>query len=187
MRLDELAERMGESISIETKSFLLRPQTSEREREKFAQYTQSWMRPAEMEPRAEFNVWSSDSPAPSGSIPAQVAAKAMTAWRPELAHRFDRALLTAYFTDNRTISDLDVLADIAAECGADRDTFKAFVVDNEQQFTQQVIDEHNQAVEQGITAVPTVVIDGVLPVQGAQDVDLYEHWIRKIIERRSAN
>jgi len=187
VRLDELAERMGPAIAIETKSFLLRPQTSEREREKFVQYTQSWLRPAEMEPRAKFNVWSSGSPAPSGSIPAQVAAKAMAAWRPELTHDYDRALLAAYFTDNRTISDFDVLADVAAECDADRDEFKSFMGANEQRLTQQVIDEHNQAIEQGVTAVPTVVIDGVLPVQGAQEVDLYEHWIRKIIDRRDGS
>jgi len=187
VRLDELAERMGSAISIETKSFLLRPETTVREREKFVEYTQSWLRPAEMEPRAEFNVWSTDSPAPSGSIPAQVAAKAMAAWRPDLVHDYDRALLSAYFTDNRTISDFDVLADVAAECGADRDAFVSFLGANEQVITQHVINEHNEAVEQGVTAVPTVVIDGVLPVQGAQGVDLYEHWIRKIIERRQAS
>lgn len=184
MRLDELAERLGSAIIIETKSFLLRPQTSEHERERFAQYTQSWLRPAEMEPRTRFNVWSSDSPAPSGSIPAQVAAKAMAVWQPDLAHGYDRALLAAYFTHNHTISDLDVLADVAEECGADRDGFKSFVGANEQQLTRQVIDDHNEAIEQGVTAVPTVVIDGILPVQGAQEVDLYEHWIRKIIDRR---
>ncbi len=175
---------MGPAISVSTKSFLLRPQTTVREREKFVEYTQSWLRPAEMEPRARFNVWSTDSPAPSGSIPAQVAAKAMAAWRPDLAHDYDRALLTAYFTDNRTISDRGVLADVASGCGADRSGFVSFLEANQQIITRQVLDEHNEAVEQGITAVPTVVIEGVLPVQGVQEVDLYEHWIRRIIERR---
>jgi len=187
VRLDQLVERLGSAISIETRSFLLRPQISEREREKFTQYTQSWLRPAEMEPLAEFNVWSSDSPAPSGSVPAQVAAKAMAEWRPELAHDYDRALLRAYFTENRTISASEVLADVASECGADREGFEAFLAANEGSLTAQVFEEHNQAIEQGITAVPTVVIDGVLPVQGAQDVETYEHWIRKIIERRRAS
>jgi len=177
---------MGSAISIETKSFLLRPQISERERETFVQYTRSWLRPAEMEPLAEFNVWSSDSPAPSGSVPTQVAAKAMAAWRPELSHGYDRALLRAYFTENRTISVPEVLADVASECGADRDEFETFLAANEGPLTAQVLEEHNQAIEDGITAVPTVVIDGVLPVQGAQEVELYEHWIRKIIERRRA-
>ncbi len=186
MRLDELVLRMGDAIAIETKSFLLRPQTTEREREKFVGYTQSWLRPAAMEPAAKFNVWSSDSPAPTGSIPAQVAAKAIADWRPELSHKYERALLSAYFTDNRDISDQAVLADIAAESGAPRTEFLEFLVANEDAIAKRVIDEHNEAVEQGITAVPTVVIDDVLPVQGAQEVDLYEHWINKIIERHSA-
>lgn len=186
MRLDELTRRMGDVISIETKSFLLRPKTSERERENFVRYTQSWLRPAAMEPAAKFNVWSSDAPAPSGSIPAQVAAKAMAAWSPDLSLAFDRALLTAYFTDSRDISDRDVLADVAEECGVDRAAFVGYIESHESSLTQRVVGEHNEAVEGGITAVPTVVIDGVLPVQGAQEVDLYENWIRKIIARRAA-
>ncbi len=108
----------------------------------------------------------------------------MAAWRPDLAHDYDRALLAAYFNDNRTISDPGVLADVASECGAERSDFVTFLEANQQVITRQVLDEHNEAVEQGITAVPTVVIDGVLPVQGAQEVDLYEHWIRRIIDRR---
>jgi len=175
---------MGDAISIETRSFLLRPKTSERERERFVQYTQSWLRPAAMEPGAKFSVWSSDAPAPSGSIPAHVAAKAMAAWSADLSKAFDRAMLAAYFADSRDISDRDVLADIAEECGADRAAFAGYVESNEKVLTQHVLDDHDEAVEQGITAVPTVVIDGVLPVQGAQEVDLYEHWIGRIIARR---
>ncbi len=174
---------MGDAISLETKSFLLRPRTSERERERFVEYTQSWLRPASMEPAAKFNVWSSESPAPTGSIPAQVAAKAIAQWQPDLSHDFDRALLSAYFTDNRDISDHAVLADIAVECGASRSDFLTFLAANEDVIEKRVIDEHNEAVDQGITAVPTVVINDVLPVQGAQDVELYEHWINKIIAR----
>lgn len=185
MRLDELSERMGDSITIDTKAFLLRPRTTEREREMFVKYTQSWLKPAALEPAAVFNVWASDAPAPSGSIPAQVAAKAMVSIAPELSMTFDRALLSAYFTDNRDISDLAVLADVAGECGADRTEFASYMELNDATLTRQVLDEHNEAVEFGITAVPTVVIDGVLPVPGAQEVDLYEHWIRRILDRRS--
>jgi predicted DsbA family dithiol-disulfide isomerase len=47
-----------------------------------------------------------------------------------------------------------------------------------------VIDEHNAAIEQGVTAVPTIVLDDVLPVQGAQDLESYERWIERLLERR---
>ena len=47
-----------------------------------------------------------------------------------------------------------------------------------------MIDEHNAAIEQGVTAVPTIVLDDVLPVQGAQDLASYERWIERLLERR---
>ncbi len=176
---------MGDAITIEPRAFLLRPETTQRERDKFVDYTQSWMRPAAMEPRAKFNVWRSDAPAPSGSIPAQVAAKAMTSFDSTLTEGFERALLAAYFTDNRDISDWQVLADIAGETGASGSQFADYLAANTTDLTQNVIDEHNEAVSLGITAVPTVVINDVFPVQGAQDVELYEQWIRKLIDRRT--
>jgi predicted DsbA family dithiol-disulfide isomerase len=46
---------------------------------------------------------------------------------------------------------------------------------------QAVIDDHNSAIEHGVSAVPTVLINNVLPVPGAQDVDAYETWIKRII------
>ncbi|MDH5519459.1 MAG: hypothetical protein OEZ14_02885, partial [Acidimicrobiia bacterium] len=68
---------MGDRISIEWRSFLLRVEPKTTERDKFVEYTRSWLRPAEMEPRATFTVWASDAPPPSSSLPAQVAAKTM--------------------------------------------------------------------------------------------------------------
>ena len=44
----------------------------------------------------------------------------------------------------------------------------------------------NDAIQNGITAAPTVVLDGVLPVPGAQDFEAYERWIERLLDRRSA-
>jgi len=144
-------------------------------------YTQSWLRPAEMEPRAEFRVWASDAPPPRSSLPAQVAAKTMDIYRPAATDDFHRALLRAYFTDNRDISDHDVLADVAAESGVDRTGFLEVMLEHSDSTAQAVIDDHNSAIEHGVSAVPTVLINNVLPVPGAQDVDAYETWIKGII------
>ena len=95
-------------------------------------------------------------------------------------------LMTAYFTQNRTISDWQVLADIAAEVGIDRAEFLTIAQEQRQSLAQVVIDEHNSAIEQGITAVPTVVINEVLPVPGAQDSDSYIAWIERILERQGS-
>ena len=51
------------------------PKTGDRER--FIEYTKSWLRPAEAEPRTDFRVWSSDADQPSSFVPAQVAAKVL--------------------------------------------------------------------------------------------------------------
>lgn len=94
--------------------------------------------------------------------------------------------MDAYFAENRTISDPEVLAELAAECGVEPGPFISHVVENQQALAQQVIDDHNAAIEHGITGVPTILLDDVLPIQGAQDHDAYVHWIQRLLDRRSA-
>ena len=163
---------------------MLRTEPKTTERDKFVDYTRSWMRPAEAEPEATFNVWSSSAEPPSSSIPAHVAAKSLELIAPDLVDAFHHRLLSAYFTENRTISDWDVLADLAAEVGSDRDEFVTMTREREQSLAGSVIDEHNEAISQGITAVPTMILDEVLPVQGAQDVDSVAQWISRLLDRR---
>ncbi len=181
MRLDELEERLGDRISITWKSFLLRTEPKTTDRAKFADYTQSWLRPGGMEPNTNFTLWSdeSDDP-PTSSLPAQVAAKTLEIVDPNRVPAYHRALLNAYFTDNRDISNWDVLLDVAAEVGVDRVGFAAGIEEHNTAMTKAVIDDHNSAIENGVTAVPTVVINEVLPIPGAQDVDSYERWIVKV-------
>lgn len=174
---------MGDKIFIEWKSYLLRLEPKTPDRDKFVEYTKSWLRPAAMEPQAKFQVWNSDSPPPSSSLPAQVAAKTMERFHPEITPKFHRALLAAYFTDNRDISDLDVLSAVGAECGVDPVDFKAAMMDSNTEMTQLVINDHNSALERGVNAVPSVVINDAMVVPGAQDVAAYETWIERILNR----
>lgn len=147
-------------------------------------YTESWLRPATAEPQTTFNVWATDNPQPASSIPAHVAAKSLALMAPELSDDFHHRLLEAYFADNRTISEWSVLAEVAGESGVDRDEFMALTAERERGLVDEVIDEHNSAIQQGVTAVPTMVIDEVLPVQGAQEVDTISRWIERLIDRR---
>ena len=137
-----------------------------------------------MEPAAKFTVWASADDPPSSSVPAQVAAKAMALVAPERTGAFHHRLLGAYFTENRTISEWSVLGDLAAEVGVDRDEFLGLAAEHEGTLTEAVIDDHNEAVGQGFTAVPTMVLDDVLPVQGAQEVDVIARWISRLLDRR---
>ena len=184
MRLDELKRRFGDQIDVSWKAFLLRTESKATDQEKFVAYTESWLRPAEAEPGAEFTVWSTDESQPISSVPAHVAAKSLALIAPEMSDRFHHRLLTAYFTENRTISDWAVLGDLAADVGVDRSEFLSLTAERERVLAEEVIAEHNEAIQQGVTAVPTMVIDEVLPIQGAQEVDTISRWIERLIDRR---
>lgn len=184
MRLDELKHRFGDRIDVTWKAFLLRTESKATDQEKFVAYTESWRRPAAAEPAATFTVWSTDEAQPTSSVPAHVAAKSIATLAPEAADAFHHRLLRAYFAENRTISDWAVLGDLAADVGIDRDQFLHRTAAVERELAEAVIAEHNEAVEQGITAVPTMVIDEVLPVQGAQEVETLARWIERLLDRR---
>jgi len=185
----QLEAHFGDQIDVEWKAYLLRPGNEggdPAKHDKFVEYTKTWQRPQEAEPSLTFRQWATDNPQPSGSVPAQIAAKAMAEFAPELEPAYHRRLMDAYFADNRTISDPNVLAEIAAECGADPGSFISFVVEHQQRLAQDVIDDHNASIDHGVTGVPTILLDEILPVQGAQDFDVYVQYIQRLIDRRSA-
>lgn len=185
MRFDDVEEHFGDQVDLTWKSFLLRPEPKESTVEKFTKYTESWANPAAVEPRAVFNQWSGEHAPPSSSMPAQIAWKIVGANWPEAEKLLHHRLLKAYFTENLTISDWDVLADLVQQVDVNREDFLAIASEQRQQIAQLVIDDHNEAVEQGIGAVPTLLINHALPVPGAQDLDSYLLWIQKIIDRRA--
>ncbi len=149
-------------------------------------YTESWGRPAAAEPSITFRQWATENPAPTGSMPAHIAAKAVEDFASESAPAFHLRLMEAYFTENRTISDWRVLAELADEVDIDREEFLAVAEAQQMPFAERIIDEHNAAIEAGVTGVPTVLLDDVLPVPGAQDFNTYEIYISRLIDRRTA-
>ncbi len=183
MRLDELADRMGDTITIEWKAFLLRPERAERSLEKFVTYTESWARPASFESSIEFNVWASQDPPPASSVEPHVAAKLIQAQQPDHWHAFHLGLMKAYFTDNRDISNPEVQIAIANTIGADGDALASALVEQGAEMATQVRAEHTEAMEMGVGAAPTVILNQVLPIPGAQDVEAYETWINRILGR----
>lgn len=185
MRLEDFAESAGDRVEIDWRSFLLRVEPKTGDREKFIAYTQSWLRPAETEPRAAFQVWASDADQPSSSVPAQVAFKTVEAGWPELAMAYHRRLLEAYFSENRNIASSDELVNLAVEVGIDRDEFESFASEHTEEMTRNVIEDHNSAMEREVTAAPTVVFADAFAVPGAQPVETYER-ILEAIESRQA-
>ncbi|WP_420453534.1 DsbA family oxidoreductase [Ilumatobacter sp.] len=90
-------------------------------------------------------------------------------------------LLRAYFMDGAHIGDVAVLADAAADIGADRDEVVAFLESAE--GVDEVVAGLDEAREHGITAVPTYVFDGRWAVPGAQEPDTFARVLRKMAGR----
>ena len=90
-------------------------------------------------------------------------------------------IMDAYFTDGKNISDIDVLADCAESAGIDRTEAHTFLSGDE--FVDEVRNEIAEATEYGVTAVPTFIINGQWSVPGAQDVEMFERIIERILEK----
>ena len=109
---------------------------------------------------------------------ATIAACRAVYWREltgaEEAKFLARALYRAYFADGRNISDAEVVADVAAESGADRDALLAGVQDSA--VKERLKEVTNDAVARGIFGSPFFVVDGE-PFWGHDRMDEVEQWL----------
>ena len=94
-------------------------------------------------------------------------------------------LLQAYFIDGLDIGDPDVLADCAAEIGCDRTETIEFLESD--LGRGEVTAMLEQAGENGISAVPTFVINGQWAIPGAQDTDTFVNVLRRLHEKVTAD
>lgn len=93
-------------------------------------------------------------------------------------------LLKAYFTDGLNIGDPDVLADCAAEVGFDRTDVYDFLASG--RGTAEVREELDVANDNGITAVPTYVVNGRWAIPGAQEPETFAQVLRKMADQAVA-
>ena len=112
-------------------------------------------------------------------MPSAVAGKVASTFGPSAFDDYHRALLHAYFAENRTISDRSVLLAVAGEVGLELDLFSERFDSGYGQIEHEVLIEHNAAIHGGITAVPSVVVGGRYLVTGAVDEEQY----RRVISR----
>jgi predicted DsbA family dithiol-disulfide isomerase len=92
------------------------------------------------------------------SLPAQVASHYVKEHYPDRWLDFDVAVFEALWQDGADIGDVDLLADLADECGLDPEEIREAVDDDEQRAA--VREKFEEARERGITGVPTFVYDG---------------------------
>lgn len=86
------------------------------------------------------------------------------------------ALFKAHFHDGRNVGDREVLADVAAELGLDREATLARLATDED--LDQIQGEEAYIRQLGVQAVPTFIANGRTAVQGAQAVEALERWLR---------
>ena len=75
-------------------------------------------------------------------------------------------LYRAYFSEGRSVFDLESLVELAHDAGIERDTTRAAL--SEGRYVSAVRDDMETARRMGITGVPFFVIDGRYGVSGAQ-------------------
>ena len=181
----DLEARYGERVDVQWRSHVLRPTPKARTLDRFREYTTLWigtgrsrrvrtaLRVPHVGRRSAADATASRPRSPPRSCaeldPSPIAATSAS------------ALFRAYFTEHRTISEVDVLAAIAAECGVDAATFRDAMQARGAELTDRVLAEHDEGFELGAHAAPTVVINDTLPIPGAQDLDTYTRILDRML------
>ena len=180
MRLEQVRAEFGDALVVEWRSFMLRPEPEPRPLDRFTRYTERWAQIAELEPAATFRTWSGEHAPPSDSRPPLIAGKAVLAVAGAAAfERFHLALMRAYFAENRTISDRDVILDVAAAVDIDTAALARRLDADAGALEASVIADHRAALALGISAVPTALVNGEYVLQGALTLAQY----RRVVER----
>jgi predicted DsbA family dithiol-disulfide isomerase len=94
---------------------------------------------------------------------------------------YHAALMRAYWLDARNIGQPDVLADVAASIGMEREAFLAAL--DEPEFEEAVEADVEQARSFGIHAVPALVFAEKYLVSGAQPYPVLTQVVEQVQER----
>ncbi|PWW01404.1 putative DsbA family dithiol-disulfide isomerase [Hoeflea marina] len=98
-------------------------------------------------------------------------------------HDLKQALFSAYFSEQRDVSDIAVLVEIAGSVGLD--TAEARKVIEDQRFAEAVRQTEGFWTQQGISGVPAVIFDRKHLVSGAQGVENYTKILEQLATMRA--
>lgn len=96
----------------------------------------------------------------------------------------EMSLYRAYFSDGLDVSDRDVLAARAAECGLDLDSVRAFLATDD--GVDEVRQELVEAYERGISGVPAFLFEEEFLVPGAVDTPTFIRILEQMRAMRVA-
>lgn len=109
-------------------------------------------------------------------------------WAQEQGARQQRdlkmALLKAYHGEGRSPADREVLADVAASVGLDREQAKAVLASD--RYAQEVRDREQEFQSLGIHAVPSVIVNDRHLIQGGQPPEVFEQALRQLAQQSAA-
>ena len=94
------------------------------------------------------------------------------------AHDMKQALFAAFFTRREDLSNVDVLADVAASIGLDRDTALTMLDSGER--AELVRKNERFWTSRGITGVPAMIFDRQHLVTGAQGEENYANILKQL-------
>ena len=101
-----------------------------------------------------------------------------------LQHPLKMALFAAHFTGQRDVSDAEVLVDVAASVGLDRDA--ATQVLEEGSLADSVREKQQFWTSRGISGVPSMVFDSKYLVTGAQGAENYAQLLQRVAKEQAA-
>ncbi len=112
----------------------------------------------------------------------RLLAYALATYSPQVQATLKQNIMIAYFTDGKDISSNKVLVECAVSAGMD--STEASTVLTENLFAQEVASQIAGATSNGITAVPTYVINDQWSVPGAQDTEMFERVLVRLAEKQ---
>jgi predicted DsbA family dithiol-disulfide isomerase len=96
------------------------------------------------------------------------------------------ALFHSYFTKGREIGNLNSLAEIASDCGLNREEVERFLASD--RAVEEVRAEEATGHRLGIRGVPYFVLNGSMSISGAQSPDIFvsaiQQALKTVVERK---
>lgn len=179
MRLKKIKEEYGDKVDIQYRVFMLRPEPDPTA--VFNDYRRNhWNNADSQTDSGDFTPWESEEEFPNCSMPSAEAGLAARFQGPEEWEKFHDNLLAAFFTDNRNISDPDVVSDVAEESGLDMDRYRDALESGG--LKEKAVKEYMEATNLGITGIPSVVVNDKAVMVGAVPAEQYRYVIDSILE-----
>ncbi|MDG1068192.1 MAG: DsbA family oxidoreductase [Sulfitobacter sp.] len=113
------------------------------------------------------------------------AAHQLLDWAQEagLQHPLKMALFEAHFTQQRDVSQHDVLVDVAVSVGLDGEAARQIL--SSASYAGDTRARQQFWTERGISGVPAMVFDGKYLLTGAQGAQTYAQMLQKVLAERS--